>query len=145
MDNNNLPKDFVTFEKALELIKSDRRDNPVVDTRFLVNNIPYIREHGNYNIKLVKYDKNGKVVEAGHRYVYIADEYQAVALKKAIVDHYAEVSKKHTRLDYNQIGVSSVTNTIDEDKNPSGKAIPNSEPLTKFDDPTTGGYREVGA
>lgn len=145
MDDKNLPKDFITFEETLKLIESDTRTNPVVDTRFLVNNIPYIREKGNYNIKLVKYDDSGKVVDAGHRYVYLKNEYQAVALKQAIVDHYEKVSKKHTKLNYDEIGVGSVTNTIDEDKNPGGKAVVNDEPLTKFGDPTTGGNREIGA
>ena len=143
MEQKYLPKDFVTFEEAIKLIESDKRDNPVVDTSFLVNNIPYIRERGNYNIKLLKYDENGKIVDNGNRYVRLENEWECITLKKVITDHYEKVSKNHTKVDYNEIGLNSFTTAIDDKKNPGGKPIVNDEPLTQYGDPTTGGTREV--
>lgn len=143
MDKKYLPKDFVEFDEAIKLIESDRRDHPVVDTPFLVNNIPYIREGGNYNIKLVKYDDSGKVVDNGNRFVKLENEWECLTLKKIITEHYEKVSRNHTKLDYNEIGLNSFTTTIDDKTNPSGKPITNDKPLTKYGDPTTGGTREV--
>lgn len=142
---NNLPNGFVTIEEAIKLIESDTRKDPVVDTAFLVNGLPYLRVNGNYNIKLLSRNDDGKIVSKGNVYVQIKSEWERSNLEHAIIEHYKETSLNHTVIDPEKIGIRSITTAKDEDTNPTGRAMVNPTPMTKFGDPTTGGTRDVEA
>lgn len=143
MQNNSLPADFVTMEDAIKIIESDTRSNPVVDVAFLINNIPYMRVNGNYNIKLLTRNADGKIVENGSRYVRINSEWEKANLEHAILEHYKQNSRDHKEIDPNQIGLRSLSTTKDEDNNPQGKIIKNPTPMIKYGDSTQGGERTL--
>jgi len=139
----SLPAGFISIEDAVELIESDKRDNPVVDTAFMLRGLPYLRVNGNYNIKLLKRDENGRIVENGSKFVQIASEWERAQLEHAIVEHYKKTSRDHREIDPATIGLASLTTTIDEDKNPTGRLSVNDQPMTKYGDPTSGGEKTV--
>lgn len=132
-----LPPGFVTIEDAIALIKADRRDNAVVDLQFLVNNLPYLRTKGHYNIRLLKTvegEKSGgkKVVRNGSVNVFVATDYDKQILQRAIVDAFKE--RTTIELDVDNPGVNHITSTVDEEKGGTAQVRPNMEASTKAGD-----------
>lgn len=142
---NSLPNGFVSLEEAIKLIESDTRKDPVVDTVFLVNSLPYLRVNGNYNIKLLGRADDGKIVSKGSVYVQIRSEWERSNLEHAILEHYKLVSRDHVVINPETIGLRSITTAKDEDTNPTGQAMINPKPMTKYGDSTAGGERNVEA
>lgn len=132
MENNGLPRGFITIQQAIELIESDTRRDPVVDTAFLLRNIPYLKLGQNYNIKLLTRDDDGRIVENGSKYVQILTERDLVNLREAIGDHYKLVTGRN--VDTNSIGLRRMTTVSDDEKNPAAKNIVNEESKIKFGD-----------
>ena len=120
MQNNpQLPPGFITVDEAIALIKKDKRDNAVVDLKFLVDNIPYLQKRHNYNIRLLKTVKDeatgqNKTVRNGTVYVPLATEYDAQILLHAITDAYRE--RTNIAISEDALGVNCVTTMIDEQK-----------------------------
>lgn len=112
--NQQLNPGFVTIEDAIKLIRSDKRDDAKVDLQFLVNNIPYMRVKGVYNIRKLK-TTNGKVERDGEVYVTLYTQYDLEILKRAIQDAYSE----RTGIQFNteNVGVNYVSSIIDQEKN----------------------------
>lgn len=137
MNENNLPAGFITIDEAIKLIESDTRKNPVVDGDYLVNSSPYIREGGNFNIKLLTRAKDGRIVENGSKFVQIRTEWDKSKLKHEIFEHYKQATGKI--LNPEEVGVASVTTAIDEDKNPAGSITAMEKPMTKIGESTEGG------
>lgn len=106
------PKNFLKIEEAIELINKDTRSNATVDIAFLVKNLPWLRENSNYTIKLLRHE-DGKVVPNGTKYVFLASRRDRNRLEDAIIEHYREVSRNHITIDPEQIGLKSVTTTVD--------------------------------
>lgn len=132
MENNGLPRGFITIEEAIRLIESDTRKDPVVDTQFLLNNIPYLKLGQNYNIKLLTRADDGKIVENGNKYVQIITERDLVNLREAIGDHYKAVTGR--LVDTNAIGLRRMTAVSDDEKNPMARNIVNTESKIKYGD-----------
>lgn len=123
-----LPVGFISVDDAIKLINSDTRSDAKVDTQFLLNNLPFLREDTNYNIKKLKtiktpagprHEKNGCV------FVHISNEYEKAILEHAIVEHYKEMSR--TNIDPRQIGVHKVTTEVGTNNGYSGQPRDNSD------------------
>lgn len=112
--NRQLNPGFVTIEDAIKLIQSDRRDDAKVDLQFLVNNIPYMRVKGVYNIRKLK-TTNGKVERDGEVFVMLYTQYDLEILKRAIQDAYSQ----RTGIQFNNdaVGVNYVSSVVDQEKN----------------------------
>jgi hypothetical protein len=100
--NNNLAPGFKTVEEVCELIKSDTRQNPVIDMDYLVSRIKWIETGHNFRIPKIRRlaadeiykTKRGKVVEyenIGDVYVYIATNFDRELLRKTILDKFREL------------------------------------------------------
>ena len=139
----NVTGKIISVDEAIEIIETDNRQNPVVDTVFLVNSLPYLRVNGNYTIKLLGRNADGKIVSKGSTFARITSDWELSKLKHAITEHYKENTRNHIEINPDAIGVRSVTTAMDEDNNPTGRAMINPKPMTKFGDPTTGGTKEV--
>lgn len=140
MANTNLPHGFISVEEAVKLIESDTRKEPVVDVLFMVNNLPYLRVNGNFNIKLLT-RKDGKIVDNGSKFVQIENDFQRVTLEHALTEHYKQATGKE--IDPEQIGLSSVTSAYDDNGGSTVRPRLNDKPMTKFGDPTIGGNQDV--
>lgn len=136
MQNTNLPNGFISLEEAIKLIQSDSRSDAKVDTTFLLNNLPYLRVDGNYNIKKLKHE-NGRVVEDGHVYVQITSEYEKAMLEHAIVEHYRNATGR--TIDPEKIGLRSITTAVDDEKNIAGHLLANDKPMIKAGDDIVSG------
>jgi len=119
--NTKLSPGFVEVDKACELIKSDTRDNPVVDMDYLVGHIVWIETSHNFRIPKVRRlnpdevytTKRGKVIEyenTGDVYVYIATNFEKELLKKTILDKYRELVGH----EYRQAGIKARSTVADD-------------------------------
>ena len=118
---------FVTIEDAIKLIQSDKRNDAKVDLQFLVNNIPYMRVKGVYNIRKLK-TVNNKVERDGEVYVTLYTQYDLEILKRAIQDAYSA----RTGIQFNpeSVGVNYVSSVIDQEKNQmSGRPQTGGDPV----------------
>ena len=61
----NVTGKIISVEEAIKVIEMDDRKNPVVDTVALVNGLPFLRVNGNYTIKLLGVNSEGKIVSKG--------------------------------------------------------------------------------
>lgn len=99
---NNLSPGFVPVDEACELIKSDTRQNPVVDMDYLVSRIKWVETAHNFRIPRVRRlapeevykTKRGKIVEYEHTgdvYIYIATNFEKELVRKTILDKFREL------------------------------------------------------
>lgn len=139
----NLAPGFVTVEKAIELINSDTRKDPVVDVDFLLDNLPNMRTDLNYNIKLLKRDKDGKIVDNGCVFVTITTDWEKAQLEHAIVNHHKEATGKE--IDPKSIGIRYLTTENDDSITGAAKIRVNEKPMTKVGDKLGGGSKDVSA
>ena len=121
MQNNNLSPGFVPVEEAVELIKSDTRENPVVDMDYLTSHTVWIEPNHNFRIPKIRRlkpedirrTKRGKVIEyenIGDVYVYIATNFEKELLKKTILDKFRELVGH----EYKQMGVRARSTVADD-------------------------------
>ena len=121
MQNDNLSPGFITIDEAVELIKSDTRQNPVVDMDWLISRIKWVETAHNFRIpkiRRLKADeiyktKRGKVVEyenIGDVYVYIATNFEKELLRKTILDKFRELVGR----EYKEKGVKAVSTVADD-------------------------------
>lgn len=100
--DNNLSPGFSTIDEACELIRSDTRENPVVDMDYIVAKTVWIETNHNFRIPKVRRlkpgevykTKRGKIVEyehTGDMYVYVATNFEKELLRKTIYDKYREL------------------------------------------------------
>lgn len=139
MQPNNLSPGFVPVEEAVELIKSDTRENPVVDMDYLVGHIVWIEANHNFRIpkirrlkpEEVRRTKRGKVIEydnIGDVYVYLATNFEKELLKKTILDKFRELVGH----EYKEIGVKA-RSTVADDAQGKAAVQPrvNTKPIAK--------------
>ena len=121
MQENNLAPGFVTVDQAMELIKSDTRENPVVDMDYLIAHTNWIETNHNFRIpkirmlkpEEVRRTKRGKIIEyenIGDIYVYIATNFERELLKKTIYDKYRELVGH----EYKELGVRARSTVADD-------------------------------
>lgn len=113
--------DFITVKEAIELIKSDTRQNPVVDIKQMVKSYNSIELFHNFRIPLLTLDKNGNVVENGNRFITFEKELDVLMFKDVVLSHYREATS--ARYDEEAITnpTRSITTVNDPEKNPTSK------------------------
>ena len=100
--NNNLSPGFITVDEGVALIKSDSRENPVVDMDWLISRKKWIEVAHNFRIPKIRRlkpeeihpNRRGRLVEyenVGEANVYIATAFEKELLRKAIEDKYREL------------------------------------------------------
>lgn len=137
--NNQLSPGFSTIDEAVELIKSDSRENPVVDMDYLVAHVVWIEANHNFRIPRVRRlsadeiyrTKRGKIVEyeqTGDTYVRIDTNFEKELLKKTILDKYRELVGH----EYRELGVRA-RSTVADDAQGKAAVQPrnNSKPIAK--------------
>ena len=102
---------FISVEKAINLIESHTKEEPVVDFRFLADNVGRIRTARNFTIKLVAKDKDGKVSPLAPVFVGISSDYEKENLRHAIVTKYTELTGKE--IEVAAIGLKTVSSVSD--------------------------------
>lgn len=136
---NQLSPGFVPVDDACKLIKSDTRENPVVDMDYLVAHIVWIETNHNFRIpkirrlkpEEVRRTKTGKVIEyenIGDVYVYLGTDFEKELLKKTILDKFKELVGH----DYKEAGVRA-RSTVADDAQGRAAVQPrnNSKPIAK--------------
>ena len=102
MQENNLAPGFIKVDDAVELIKSDTRENPVVDMDYLVSRIKWVETAHNFRIpkirrlkpEEIRTTKRGRVIEyekTGDVYIYIATNFEKELVRKTILDKFREL------------------------------------------------------
>ena len=117
MQNNNgsLPKDFWDFDTAIQKINNFNRYEPEFDMDFLVQNFAYIAPAHTFNFPLVSKDaKTGRYKRDGrHKYVLLANEYEATTFEHAISAKYREIIGK----DLDTTPVRNYTTAVTDSEN----------------------------
>ena len=115
---------FITIDEACELIKSDSRDNPVVDMDWLVAHKVWLDRNGpahNFRIpkiralkpEEVRKTKRGKIIDEEHIgdvYVQINTAFENELLKKTINDKYEELVGH----EYRQLTTRGISTVADD-------------------------------
>lgn len=123
-----LPVGFISLEDAISLIKSDSRDNPRVDIGRLVKNLPFLHAKGNFTIFLIKRGANGDIVDSGNKPVQVPSDYDKAILEKAIVDKYAELTRR--QYDKASSGIRKISTSV-TDSSDSRAGNPDGLPSTE--------------
>lgn len=137
MEQRTLPPGFISVDEAIALIKSHTKENPVIDLLFLVDNAGRIKTAHNFTIKRVKrgIDKKTKKeewVEDDPVFVTIWRDLERELLREAVKKKYAEFTGQ--ALNIAELGLKSVTTTIDDEGNATGKFRINKESNIKLHD-----------
>lgn len=101
-NNNSLSPGFITVDEAVEIIKSDTRENPVVDMDLIVHKLVWIETGHNFRIPRIKMlppekvykTKRGNIKDyetIGEINVYIRTNFEKELLKKTILDKFREL------------------------------------------------------
>ena len=136
---NQLSPGFVTVDEGCKLIKSDTRENPVVDMDYLIAHTVWIETSHNFRIPKIRMlkpeevyrNKRGKVIEyenIGDVYVYIATNFEKELLRKTIYDKYKELVGH----EYKELGVKA-RSTVADDAEGKAAVQPrnNTKPIAK--------------
>lgn len=101
MQANNNPG-FISVNEACELIKSDTRENPVVDMDYLVSRLNWVEVNHNFRIPKIRRlkpeevyrTKRGKIKEyenIGEVNIAINTSFEKELVKKTVLDKYREL------------------------------------------------------
>lgn len=136
---NQLSPGFVTVDEGCKLIKSDTKENPVVDMDYLIAHTVWIETSHNFRIPKIRMlkpeevyrNKRGKVIEyenIGDVYVYIATNFEKELLRKTIYDKYKELVGH----EYKELGVRA-RSTVADDAQGKAAVQPrnNTKPIAK--------------
>lgn len=115
MQNNDT---IISVDEAIELLKTDTRTNPTVDTSYIAQRTHYLRDSSLFRIPLVTRDQNGRIVHNGNRFARVVTTREANILNYAIHDHYKELAGKELEdtADPDFVPVKSVDSTIKNDQ-----------------------------
>ena len=102
MSPKNLSPGFITVDEGVDLIKSDTRENPVVDMDWLISRKKWVEVAHNFRIPKIRRlkpdevyrNKRGRVIEYEHigdANIYIATAFEKELVRKAIEDKYREL------------------------------------------------------
>lgn len=138
MNNNNLSPGFSSVEEAVALIKTDTRQNPVVDMDYIAHKAVWIEPNRNFRIPLVKRlpkdkvyrTKRGKLVEyeqTGSMNVAITTNFEKELLKKTIYDKYRELVGR----EYQQINVRAMSTVADDAQGKEAVRPRRNKPIAK--------------
>ena len=135
---NNLSPGFITVDAACELIRSDTRQNPVVDMDYLASHLVWIETSHNFRIPKirrlkgdeVRKTRRGKIIEyenTGDVYVYIATNFEKELLKKTILDKFRELVGR----EYKEAGVRAVSTVADDAQGRAAVQPRSNKPIAK--------------
>ena len=135
---SNLSPGFSTVDEAVALIKSDTRENPVVDMDYIVNKTVWIETNHNFRIPKVRRlkpeevyrTKRGKTIEYEHTgdcYVYIATNFEKELLKKTILDKYRELVGH----EYREAGLRATSTVADDAQGKDAVRPRSNKPIAK--------------
>ena len=121
MQPTDLPPGFISVDAAVELIKSDTRENPVVDMDYIVSRSHWIEVNHNFRIPKIRKlkpeevyrTKRGKVIDEEHigdANVTIRTSFEKELLKKTIYDKYRELVGR----EYKEKGVKAISTVADD-------------------------------
>lgn len=121
MQPTDLPPGFISVDAAVELIKSDTRENPVVDMDYIVSRSHWIEVNHNFRIPKIRRlkpeevyrTKRGKVIDEEHigdANVTIRTSFEKELLKKTIYDKYRELVGH----EYREKGVKAISTVADD-------------------------------
>ena len=140
----DLPPGFISIEDAVELIKSDTRDNPVVDMDLLATKKVWLDRNGpahNFRIPLIKALKENEIYKTkrgqykyfettGEVYVQINTPFENELLKKTIMDKY----KEETGREYQELFSRGMSTVADDAEGRNAVAPRVRKPMTKEGD-----------
>lgn len=118
MQQQPLPKGFISIDEAVKLINSDTRSDSKVDTKYLVNHIDWIEEQHNFRIPLMK-TVDGKHNHIGSTYVEIVTSYDKEVMKRAIRNHYRDMVGHEY-----EAPVTRATSTVADEEQSGGAVRP---------------------
>ena len=138
MQHDNLAPGFIEVEKAIELIKSDTRENPVVDMDYLISRIKWVETAHNFRIpkirrlkpEEVKKTKRGKIIDyevTGNVYIYIATNYEKELVRKTILDKFRELVGR----EYKEQTVRAMSTVADDAEGRSAVQPRTNKPIAK--------------
>ena len=121
MQPNNLPNGFITAEAAVELIKSDTKENPVVDIDYMVAHTRWLDAGKNFRIPKIrllapeerKPDARGvvRIIEhTGDVFVEVKNNYEKELIRKTLNDKYYEMTNK----EYAELKTRGVSTVADD-------------------------------
>lgn len=101
-NNGRLSPGFISVDEAVALIKSDTRENPVVDMDYLVSRIKWVETAHNFRIPKIRRlapedvirTKRGTIKEyetIGEANIYIATNFERELVRKTILDKFREL------------------------------------------------------
>lgn len=141
-NNNQLSPGFITVDEACKIIKSDTRENPVVDMDYIVSSVAWLDRNGpNHNFRIPKIrrlapdevyrTKRGKVVEyeqTGSLNVYVGTAFEKELLKKTILDKKYELTGR----EYQELTTRGVSTVADDAQGRDAvRPRANSRPIAK--------------
>lgn len=138
MQHDNLAPGFIEVEKAIELIKSDTRENPVVDMDYLISRIKWVETAHNFRIpkirrlkpEEIKKTKRGKIIDyevTGNVYIYIATNYEKELVRKTILDKFRELVGR----EYKEQTVRAMSTVADDAEGRSAVQPRTNKPIAK--------------
>ena len=138
MQHDNLAPGFIEVEKAIELIKSDTRENPVVDMDYLISRIKWVETAHNFRIpkirrlkpEEIKKTKRGKIIDyevTGNVYIYIATNYEKELVRKTILDKFRELVGR----EYKEQTVRAMSTVADDAEGRSAVQPRTNKPISK--------------
>lgn len=100
--SSTLAPGFVSVDDAVKLIKTDTRENPVVDMDYLVSRLKWVETSHNFRIpkirrlkpEEIRRTKRGKIIEyenIGDVYICIATNFEKELVRKTILDKFREL------------------------------------------------------
>lgn len=133
MQQGALPKGFLSFQEAVDLIQAETRETPRVDISRLTKNLKWLEAKHNFTIFLLKRDEQGNIVPNGNRPVQIANDYEATTLEHIIRGKYKELARR----EYTDDGIHKITTMVTDSEsggNAMGQPIANTESEIKVGD-----------
>lgn len=138
MNSDNLAPGFISVDKACELIKSDTRENPVVDMDYLVSRLKWVEAAHNFRIPKIRRlsrdevykTKRGKVIEyenIGDVYIYIATNFEKELVRKTILDKFRELVGR----EYKEQTVKAMSTVADDAEGKSAVRPRANKPIAK--------------
>lgn len=136
----NLPKGFISVQKAIELINSHTKEKPTVDILFLVDNAFRVRTARNFTIKRPKVDAKGKVardekgkfIEDVPIFVQIKKDLERELLRDAITNKFREFTGQE--LNIAELGIKKITTAVDDETGTTARPQANTKSTIKLGD-----------
>ena len=147
---SGVPTGFISVDEGVALIKSDTRENPVVDMDYLVAHVVWLdRGPGsNFNFRIprirqlkpeeVYKTRRGKVVDyevVKDEYIHISDSFERELVRKTILDKYRELVGR----EYQMLNTRAVSTVADDAQGKAAVQPRASKPIAKAGQTIGGG------